>query len=255
MRASCPLALSLFGGDVGFQQEGGQWLRATKPPCHDMIQAPAARFPAAALGLPSLFQPSTALQMETQLGEFVSLVFCTNIYTFPSRSFNLRKGATDFKRCWHLSILLHRPIQHKLPIPLHFLPKECLVSKKKGKLKRWDSSLNSQWIFVSSGWLFPYILTNSLRHPPPRHLGSTLSTLEVFILCRLNSICWMLITESCKNRWTIICPDFQSSPWEGYLHKNILLKDQRIFFPPLYTQLHEVCYINMGTQNNSDSWN
>lgn len=46
----------------------------------------------------------------------------------------------------------------------------------------------------------------------PQHLGSTLPTLEVFILCRLNSICWMVITESCKNRWTMICPDFQSSP-------------------------------------------
>lgn len=76
-----------------------------------------------------------------------------------------------------------------------------------------------------------------LCDPPPQHLGSTLSTLEVFILCRLNSICWTVITESCKNRWTMICPDFQSSPRKGYLHKNILLKDQRIFFPPLYTQL------------------
>lgn len=48
----------------------------------------------------------------------------------------------------------------------------------------------------------------------------------------------------------MICPDFQSSPWEGYLHKNILEKDQRIFFYPLSTQLNEACYINMGMQNN-----
>lgn len=100
---------------LGFSpNRGSDRLRAAKAPCHDMIQTPATRFHAAARGLPSLVQQSTALHMETPLWAFVSLAFCTNIYTFPSHSFNLKKGATDSKRRWHLSLLLHYPIQHKM---------------------------------------------------------------------------------------------------------------------------------------------